>query len=455
MSFAFLMLLYSFALSLSFNVPILTLSQAPASTPGLSQSSDEENVRALTEKYGLAITAGDIEAMRQLWNPQSPNLASRLRVYQRLFSNRQIVFISLKATRLEVTGDKAVSHLTTDERYLDKKTRAVLSHYDVIRGYCRAFEWVKTGAGWKIEREFHVQEELASRLEAAASEQERDEILEKEKAFVTDALVIAVGVRSDRHRSRRDFDKALRCIQLEQSMAEKIGDPAGIAGAWVDLGLMKFAQGDYEQALPHEQKALALFETAENKHGVATAQEKLAEIYLAIGDNRQAFDCEQKSLRLFEEMNNRTKMADGLQRLALIYGEQNNNRQALFHLERALAIAEDLGNIIQIAMLRSNIASYQREIGNYERALEISQDLLKQTKGDPVGAAITRYQIGKVYAAQSRYDDALNYFRQALPDFEAAQLKYETAMTLIDMSGLNLAQGKYPEALSLAERAVL
>ena len=104
MSFAFLVLFYSFALSLSFNVPIPTLSQASASTPGLSQSSDEEIVRALTEKYGLAITAGDIEAMRQLWNPQSPNLASRLRVYQRLFSKTRTEFISLKVTRLEVTG---------------------------------------------------------------------------------------------------------------------------------------------------------------------------------------------------------------------------------------------------------------------------------------------------------------------------------------------------------------
>ena len=44
MSFAFLVLFHPFALSLSFNVPILTPSQAPASTPGLSQSSDEETV---------------------------------------------------------------------------------------------------------------------------------------------------------------------------------------------------------------------------------------------------------------------------------------------------------------------------------------------------------------------------------------------------------------------------
>src|SRR5262249_8125906 len=186
MSFAFRVLLSSLALIMSFNGSFLALPQAPTSTPNPLQSADDETVRTLTEKYGLAITTGAVEAMRQCWNPQSANLASRLRFYQGLFSNTRIEFISLKVTRLEVTGEKAVSHLTTDERQLDKKTGAVLSEHDALHGYCRSFEWIKSGAGWKIEREFSVQDELAARLEAAASEQERDEIVEKEKAFVTD-----------------------------------------------------------------------------------------------------------------------------------------------------------------------------------------------------------------------------------------------------------------------------
>src|SRR5215813_8450296 len=172
MSFAFRVLLRSLALSMIFNGSLLALPQAPTSTPNPLQSSDEETVRALTEKYGLAITAGAIEALRQFWNPQSPHLASRLGVYQRTFSNGRIEFISSKVTRLEVTGEKAVSHLTTDERFLDKKTGAILSFHDAFHGYCHSFEWIKSGAEWKIEREFSVQDELATRLEAAASERE-------------------------------------------------------------------------------------------------------------------------------------------------------------------------------------------------------------------------------------------------------------------------------------------
>jgi CHAT domain-containing protein len=456
MSFAFRVLLRSLALSMIFNGSLLALPQAPTSTPNPLQSSDEENVRALTEKYGLAITTGAVEAMRQFWNPQSPNLASRLWVYHGLFSNTRIEFISLKVTRLEVTGEKAVSHLTTDERYLDKKTGAILSEHDAFHGYCRSFEWIKYGAEWKIEREFSVQDELAARLEAAPSEQERDEIVGKEKAFVTDSLVLALTSRGNRYRVRGDFDKALRCFQLRQAVAEKIGDQVGFAGTWLSFGILKYAQGDYEQALPLEQKALTLFEAAGVKRGVALALGKLGEIYRMLGDDRQAFDCTQKSIRLYEEMNNRIRMVDVLSNMAYIYGTQNNFQQALSYLERALVIAEDLGDKILIATMRNDIANEHQDLGAYERALEIYQDLLKQTEGsrDRVGAAIIRDQIGTVFAEQGRYLEALDLYRQALLELEAADLKRTMSDVLIHMSDAYLSQGKYAEALPLAERAV-
>jgi CHAT domain-containing protein len=456
MSFVFRVLLRSLTLCLSLNCPILALPPAPASTPNPPQSSEEETVRALTEKYGLAITAGDLEAMRKLWNPQSPNMALRLRYYRGLLSNRRIEFIRMNVTRLEITGDKAISHLTTDERHLDKKTGATIFARDAFHGACLSVEWIKTDVEWKIEREFSVQEELAAGLEAASSEQERDKLLEKEKVFVTDSLVGALGARGERHRTLGNFDAAMRCQQLAQAVAEKIGDQGGIAVAWVNIGEMKHIQGDHEQALLFLQKALALFETAKLKRGVAHALLNLSEPYLALGDHRQAFECAQKSFRLSEEANNSRRMAYALSELAAVYDAQNNPQQALACLERALAIANEQGDIIQIAALRHDVANQHKDLGNHAQALEIYQDLLKLTEGhgDRGGAAMIRDQIGKVFVAQGRYADAMNYLHQALAELEDAKIKSPTAVVLIGLSGAYLAQGNYAEALPLAERAV-
>jgi CHAT domain-containing protein/tetratricopeptide (TPR) repeat protein len=452
MSLTFRVSLCWLALSLSFISPASSLFQSLASTPSSSQSSDEEILRKMTEQYGLAIAAGDIETMRGLWNPQSPNLASRLRYYQ---GNIRYEFIRMKVSRLEVTGDKAVSYLTTDERRLDRKIGTILSNQDAFHDVCRSVEWIKTGGGWKIEREFSVQDELAGRLEAA-SESERDAILEKEKAFVTDLLIQNLLARGQTHRARGDFDAALRCYQLGQAVAEKIGDQAGMAGAWMYFGMLKATQGYPEQALPFQQKALALYAALGLKRGEALVLEKLSRLYFAFGDHQPAFDCAQKSLRLFEETNHRRGMVAALSVLADIYENQRNFQQALAYTERALAIAEEIEDKVYIATSRHGVGFYHQELGDYERALEIYQELLKQIEGfgDRVGAAAMRVQIGSVFAEQGRYAEALDYHRQALPEIETASetlVKINAIRALVyDYLGL----GKYAEALPLAERAV-
>jgi CHAT domain-containing protein len=456
MSSTLRMLLYSLALSLSFNGPILALPPATISTPNPPQLSDEEAVRTLTEKYSLSIAAGDLEAMRQFWNPQSPNLASRLRIYQGLFSNTRIEFTSLKVIRLVITGDKAVSHLMSDERHLDNKTGAILSELGPFHRSCRSFEWIKTGAGWKIERELSVQEELAARLEAAASEQERDQIMEKEKVFVTNTLVVALTTRCQRHRFLGDYDAALRCSQLQQAVAEKIGDQSVIATVWLDIGKLKGQQDDFQEALLFQQRALELFEAAGNRLGAALTLANISSPYQQVGDYRKAFECAHKSLRLYEEMSHRRGTALALEMLAYGYRRQNNSQQALAYFERALLIYQELGDKMQIAIMRYELVRRHEELGNYDRALEIYQDLLKQTEShrDRVGAAIILEAIGSIHYEQGRYADARNYYLKSLQTSEAQNYKQGVVVALIGMSLVYQEEGNYAEALPLAERAV-
>jgi CHAT domain-containing protein/Tfp pilus assembly protein PilF len=433
----------------------LTQSQSPASTAGPSQSADQETLRALTEKYGLAIAAGALETMRELWVPSSPHLASRIRVYRGLLSNARVEFISLKVTRVEVTGDKAVSHLTSDERHLDKKTAAILTERDAFHGACRSFEWVRTGGGWKIEREFSVQEDLAVRIDQTTSEQERAELLEKEKAFVTDTLVVALARRADYHRMRGDFDLALRCHQIERALAEKINDQPGIAKSWVNIAYSTKVQGDLEQAAQFLQKALALYEAAKAPRGAALALEILSGVFLELGDHRQAFESATNAVRLSKEEGNPRIIASAFTALGLAYQEQRNFKQALACLESSLSIARELDDKFQIAMARHNLAFQHYAIGDYDRALEIYRELFKETEGygDRTGAAMIRSDMADIFAAQGKYAEALDYYRQAFPDLETGIDKRPFFAVLNGMTGIYLSQGKYAEALPLALQA--
>jgi hypothetical protein len=321
-------------LNLSLITPALAQSNTVASTPMRDATADEATVRELTEQYGRALMAGDLNAMRRFWNPQSPNLSTHFRYYKGVLTQARLDFITSQVTKLEINGDKAVSYLTADERRLDKKTGAILVTFDPFRGACHSFEWIRTSSGWQIQREVLVQDELAGRLGAARSDQERDEILDKEKLFVTNTLVHALGARALRHQTHAEFDLAMRYVALQRSIAEKIGDHAGIAGSWVNTGLVKQSQDEHEKALAATLKALAIYEASGNKRGIALALENLSDQYRALGDYRRAFDVSQKSLRLSEETNHRRGMMNALSELGIIYAQQNNPEQAFAYYER-------------------------------------------------------------------------------------------------------------------------
>jgi CHAT domain-containing protein len=419
-------------------------------------AAEVESLRTLTAEYGRAVASGDLEAVRKYWNPQSPNLPPVLRNYKKVFSQNRLEFITPEITQLEITGDKAVSQLTVDERRLDKKTGAVMLTFDPFHGACRSFEWKKTDAGWRIEREVLVQDELAEKLEAARSDQQRDEILQQEKRFVNNTLVGALGTRALRHQTRGEYETAFRYANLQRIVAERLGDKVGVAGSWLNTGVVRFAVDDHEAALDATYKAIAIYESLGSKRGIALAQENLSNSYRALGNLRRAFECAQKSLRMAEEENHRRGIMIALSELAIIYGHQNNPEQALAHLERALALAQELDDTLMIATLHHDMAIQYKKFGDYPRALELYQQLLKQTEtyGDKGGIAMVRDQIGRIYADQGRYEEALRYHREALAGLEAANMKHAIGVTLNNISPVYLLQRNYPEALSVSQRSV-
>src|SRR6185369_2619108 len=448
------------ALATLINLSLITAAFAQSnsltSTPMRATAAEEESLRALTAEYGRALASGDLEAVRKFWNPQSPNLSSVLRNYKKIYALARIEITKPEVTQLEVTGDKAVSQLTVEERRFDNKTGAILLTFDPFHGVCRSFEWKKTDAGWQIEREVLVQDELAVKLEATRSDEQRDQILEQEKRFVNNTLLGALGSRVLRHQTRAEYETAMHYARLQQVVAERIGDPVGVGAAWLNTGIVRFAQEDHEAALDASNKAFALYESLGMKRGMALALENLSDAYRALGNLRRAFECAQKSLRLAEEENHRRGIMIALNELAIIYGNQNNTEQSLAYQERALALAQELGDTLLMATIRHDIALQYMKMGDLQHALEMYQELLKQTEafGDVGGVAMVRDQIGRIFAEQGRYDEALRYHNAAFAGLEAANMKHALVISLNNISAVYLLQKNYTEALPVSERAV-
>ncbi len=427
-----------------------------AATPTALQSSDEEAIRALTEAYGRAVGASDLAKMREFWDPQSPDLASRLRVYRSGFAQTRYELIRMEVTRLEVAGGKAVSYLTSDEHRLDTLTGVVVTDRSTYHGLCRSLEWVRVSGGWKIEHESLIQDELSARFEAAATESERDKILEQERSFITDAFLGALLARGVSHFRLREYDKSRRCLELTRALAEKMGDSIMVAAALLNTSLIDWAEGNNDAALLIDQRALALYQTAGSDIGTANTLRILAGVYKKLGNYWRAFEYGQEALRQYEKSKVSRGIADTLLVLADVYSDQNDFQQALAQVERATAIYEQLGDRIQTAVSRHSMAGDYAGLGNYDQARKIYEELLKQTEGfgDAGGAAVLRNAIGDTWAEQGRYSEALDYYRQALSAVEAVKYIPGIGNALLRVGQAYEATEDYREALPYLERAV-
>jgi len=362
----------------------------------------------------------------------------------------------MSVSRLQVNGDKAISYLTSDERRLDKLTGVVITEHGAFHGICRSLEWIKTGDGWKIERESILQDELAARYEDATSDSEREKLLEQESAVVTDAFLGALGARGLRHYRRGEYQKGRHCFDLLEALANKMGDKLMVASALLMLGLIDRAQDDPYSALLMEQKAVSLYRAVGNDSGTANSLRNMASAFREIGNYSRAFECIQEALRLTEKARDSRATAEALRVLAVIFSDQNNDQQALAQLERSYALYQQLGSRLQVAVVRHLMARAYGSLGNYKRAREFYEELLRQTEsaGDLGGAAILLCDIGDTWTEERRHAEALENYRQALSRSEAIRFRGAMANALRRIGQAYSAVGNYKEALVWIQKAV-
>ena len=102
-------------LNLSFSTVASAQSHSLSSSP--IRAAEEESLRTLTAEYGRALGAGDLDALRKFWNPQSPNLTSQLRSYTNVVTlpNMKAPFSS-EDVDLSVVCDSEMALLSRDEK---------------------------------------------------------------------------------------------------------------------------------------------------------------------------------------------------------------------------------------------------------------------------------------------------------------------------------------------------
>lgn len=149
----------------------------------------------------------------------------------------------------------------------------------------------------------------------------------------------------------------------------------------------------------------------------------------------------------------RVRSADSI--AASVLFSQQRFAEALEIWSRLLDAADER-DVRSYAGHLSNVASCQRELGDYTSALanySMAAALLVDN-GNPAEAVRIRYMVAGTLAAAGRTDEALSRLRVARQDFEDLGMHSEAALAALDIADLLLSRQEHAEVVELCASAM-
>jgi len=301
-----------------------------------------------------------------------------------------------------------------------------------------------------------AEEKLAAALVAAKTEAERTALLVQEKELVTVELVKALVRQGDRLKVQGNYAQALAICRLAGSIAEHLGDQAGMANALNGAGNVESVQGNYPQALESYRKSLTLRETLGDQAGMASTLNNIGIVHFWQGSYPQALEDYRKSLALREGLGDQLRFTQTLNNIGVVYYWQRDYAQALEYYRRSLTLYEALGNKVWVAQSLHNIGNVYSSQSNYGLAMEYYRKslALHEEMGNKAEVASTLNGIGIVYKEQGSYPQALEYYRKSLALHEEMGNRLGITSTLVNIGLIHQLQGNYAQALENYQKSL-
>jgi CHAT domain-containing protein len=301
--------------------------------------------------------------------------------------------------------------------------------------------------------------DLAATLVGAASEQEQDMLLARNKSRMNDSLLAALKKLVDSFSLKGDFAQAQKIAQLAVRVAEKIGDRAGLGSALCDLGSIYTRQNRATEAMDYLQKSLAIFEEVGDKKQKARALQAIGVAYGSQRRFEQSLEYHDKSLALGKEVGDRNLMASALNGLGLAHSSLGRYELGLELYQKSRALSEELNDKATLELTLNNIATHYISQGRYAEALDYLQRSLKIKEemgslGDKRSLAYRLQNIGLIYRHQGNLDQALAYARRSLKILEELDDKFGIANLQNNIGVIYKSHGLYEQALEWFQKSL-
>ena len=193
--------------------------------------------------------------------------------------------------------------------------------------------------------------------------------------------------------ARGDYDQALDWYRKSLEIFEALGDRAGMANSYHQLGIVAHKRGDYDQALDWYRKSLEINEALGDRAGMASSYHQLGRVAQDRGDYDQALDWYRKSLEISEALGDRAGMARSISQIGVLYTERGEAEEAVPFNLRSLALRLEIGS--PEARTDLHWLTRQREALGAERFEQILREHLDEESAAAVLKMLDDFAAGQ------------------------------------------------------------
>ena len=459
-----------------------------------SQSDDERVVRELINNFFTAYQKGDWKTIESLFDAKSPDYPTAKEKTQKIFAeNENLETKDFNVAKVALDGDQASIVVTVEMKATDRKTKSPAAGFGKMKYTLRAG---KEAGSWKLLQFKSSGEQLAEKLLAAKTDQERKAALKENQDLVTGDVGAAVANQALSLLNARKYPDSFTFFELARDLSLEAGDKPGALVAWRGMGIAQYYQGDFSRSGEYLQQAMLLAQELGDKRKVTNLNTNLGILYQDKGETAKALEYYQTSLKEAEELGAKDLAASALINLGTAYRIQGNYPKALEVLRRALDLRGELGDKGNAGIALNRIGLVNFDQGNFAEALQYFQEYLKianelndrgymnsalfniglvyygqknfaralenfqkalsikEELGDKAGIANTLNSIGVVYEGQRDYAKALEYYRKSMALSEPLGFKPYLTSALHNTGNVYLAQGDPAKALEAFEKSL-
>lgn len=261
------------------------------------------------------------------------------------------------------------------------------------------------------------------------------------------------------------FDEAAEVYELGLAIERRVLEPCcvNVVVTLSNIGQALMQQGDYRRALCRYTEAYTTLSLQPEKD-----IKKMTETLSVIGQINNLLGNHAQAVKSFQEVVSMRKAALGdhvdvalaLNYLGLLHFKRGSLDLAMNNFEESLRVRRSCNpnsTSGDIAVLSYNIGSIHLHRGDNERALKCYKDALEVERATyghvHQDVAVTLQLIGKVYDKCGKYDEAIQYYTEALDIWKKcaessvdteSQRKYKlnAAKLFVSIASIHLRQGR-------------